>query len=164
MFAEAFRNGAGAYKAVFHPAAVDQGRLDAIHGRLKEIEAMPLSSGGRSGRSSVLQKEESETPRGGAGEEELVGRTNDAGVAAFVVPLNMLFGIAAAWAVTKFHVQGTVAPGVGDRFAVFGVASDRGVDLRVAVRGARVFGGVGEVGESRGVAPAVRALPWSLCH
>src|SRR3954453_503696 len=43
VFAEAFRNGAGAYKAVFYPAAVDQARIEAIHARLTEIDAMPLS-------------------------------------------------------------------------------------------------------------------------
>src|SRR3954466_9326413 len=43
VFAEAFRNGVGAYKAVFYPPAVDQQRMAAIHARLAEIEAMPLS-------------------------------------------------------------------------------------------------------------------------
>src|SRR3982751_264788 len=43
VFAQAFRNGVGAYKAVFYPPAVDQRRTAAIHARLTEIDAMPLS-------------------------------------------------------------------------------------------------------------------------
>jgi sulfate/thiosulfate transport system permease protein len=55
-------------------------------------------------------------------------------VAAIAVPLNMVFGIAAAWAIAKFDFQGQELPGHADRPAVLGVAGDRRARLRAALR------------------------------
>src|SRR4051812_14802705 len=108
VFAQAFRNGVGAYKAVFYPAAVDQGRVGAIHARLAEIETMPLSQRRKVREEQrALQKEEGEilAPAERAKKNWSAVRMT-MGIAAVVVPLNMLFGVAAAWAVTKFHFKG----------------------------------------------------------
>ena len=53
-------------------------------------------------------------------------------VAAIAVPLNVVFGIAAAWAIAN-SVQGQPADHA-DRSALLGLAGDRGSDLRPAVR------------------------------
>src|SRR5438046_745608 len=61
VFAQAFRNGVGAYKAVFYPAPVDQARLESIHARLTEIDALPLSQRRKvRDEQRALQREESE--------------------------------------------------------------------------------------------------------
>jgi ABC-type sulfate transport system permease subunit len=108
VFAEAFRNGVGAYKDVFYPSAPDPARLGAVHARLAEIDALPLSQRRKIREEQrALQKEEGEmlAPTERAKKNWSAVRMT-MGIAAVVVPLNMLFGIAAAWAVTKFRFKG----------------------------------------------------------
>ena len=45
-------------------------------------------------------------------------------VAAIAVPLNLVFGIAAAWAIAKFEFTGKSVPDHADRPAVLGLAGD----------------------------------------
>ena len=94
VFREAFSNGVGAYRAVFFPPAVDQSKLNGIRARLKAIDDLPLSQRRKiRDEQRALQHEESEML--GPGER---ARHNwsavrmTMGIAAVVVPLNMLFG------------------------------------------------------------------------
>ena len=61
-------------------------------------------------------------------------------VAAIAVPLNAVFGVAAAWAIAQFDFRGKSAADHADRPAVRGVAGDLGPGLRAAVRRAGLFG------------------------
>ena len=54
--------------------------------------------------------------------------------AAIAVPLNLVFGVAAAWAIAKFDFPRQAAADHLDRPAVLGVAGDRRPDLRAGVR------------------------------
>jgi ABC-type sulfate transport system permease subunit len=162
VFAQAFRNGAGAYKDVFYPAAVDQARLDAIHGRLAEIDALPLSQRRKvRDEQRTLQREESDilAPAERAKKNWSAVRMT-AGIAAVVVPLNMLFGIAAAWAVTKFRFKGrSLLVSVIDLpFSVSPVIAGL---IFVLLFGAQGFlAAWSKSVRAVGLAPAVRALPW----
>jgi sulfate transport system permease protein len=98
VFAQALAKGWHAYVNVFHPS-VDQARLDAIDARLKE--KVPLLERRR------LSKERSEITR----PVEQARKTWSSirmtvGIAAVVVPLNVVFGVAAAWAIAKFRFRG----------------------------------------------------------
>ena len=55
-------------------------------------------------------------------------------VAAISVPLNIVFGIAAAWAITKHDFRGKDDTDHPDRPALFGLAGRLGPDLCAAVR------------------------------
>jgi len=84
------------------------------------------------------------------------------GVAAVVVPLNMLFGIAAAWAVTKFHFEGrSLLVSVIDLpFSVSPVIAGL---IFVLLFGAQGFlAAWSKSTKVVGLAPAVRALPWMI--
>ena len=54
--------------------------------------------------------------------------------AAIAVPLNLVFGLAAAWAIAKFDFPGKSAADHADRPAVRGLAGHLGHDLRAALR------------------------------
>ncbi len=55
-------------------------------------------------------------------------------VAAIAVPLNLVFGIAAAWAIAKFEFKGKGLPDDPDRPALFRLAGHLGSRLRAALR------------------------------
>ena len=55
-------------------------------------------------------------------------------VAAIVVPLNIIFGIAAAWAITKFRFRGRAAAADADRPAILDLAGHCRPGLRAALR------------------------------
>ena len=55
-------------------------------------------------------------------------------VAAIAVPLNMVFGIAAAWAIAKYDFRGKTAAAHADRTALLGLAGGLGPGVRPAVR------------------------------
>ena len=55
-------------------------------------------------------------------------------IAAIAVPLNAVFGIAAAWAITKFDFSGQGIPDHPDRPAILGLAGRRGADAGAPVR------------------------------
>src|SRR3954468_5150367 len=99
VFAQALANGWHAYIGVFHPS-IDENRLNAIEARLNE-KAVPLLERRR------LSKERSEIVK----PVEQARKTWSSirmtlGIGAVVVPLNVLFGIAAAWAIAKFRFKG----------------------------------------------------------
>jgi sulfate transport system permease protein len=99
VFAQALTNGWRAYVAVFHPS-VDRARVDAIDARLKE-KSIPLLERRR------LSKERSEIVRPIERARKTWGAIRmTVGIAAVVVPLNVVFGIAAAWAIAKFRFRG----------------------------------------------------------
>jgi sulfate transport system permease protein len=56
--------------------------------------------------------------------------------AAISVPLNLVFGLAAAWAIAKFEFRGKQPAADADRPAVLGEPGDRRPDLRAGVRAA----------------------------
>ena len=100
VFAQALKKGVGAYTAVLKPS-VDQARVEEIQQKLKP------GGGASFVERRKLSKELSEI---NAPVEQ--ARKNWSAVrltlmvAAFVVPLNLVFGVAAAWAVTKFRFKG----------------------------------------------------------
>ena len=53
--------------------------------------------------------------------------------AGIAVPLNLIFGVAAAWAISKFQFSGKTSLGYFDRLAVFGFTGDLRIDLRLAL-------------------------------
>ena len=55
-------------------------------------------------------------------------------VAAISVPLNVLFGLAAAWAIAKFEFRGKALLDHTHRLALRGLAGGRGFDVRRALR------------------------------
>ena len=57
-----------------------------------------------------------------------------AGRPPIAVPLNLVFGVAAAWAIAKFEFRGKQRADHADRPAVLGLAGGRRPDLRAAVR------------------------------
>ena len=61
--------------------------------------------------------------------------------AAIAVPLNLVFGVAAAWAIAKFEFPGKNALDHADRPALRRLAGDLGHDLRAAVRRAGLCSG-----------------------
>ena len=63
-------------------------------------------------------------------------------VAAIAVPLNIVFGLAASWTVTKFDFPGKSPADQPDRSAAVGIAGRLGADLRPAVRAAGLGGAV----------------------
>lgn len=81
IFRQAMKNGVGAYASTFHVAERDTKGMSR-----DERKAY---------RSARAQAEKTQSA---------IGMT--VGVAAIVVPLNLLFGLAAAWAVTKFSFRG----------------------------------------------------------
>ena len=60
-------------------------------------------------------------------------------VAAISVSLNLVFGVIAAWAITKFEFPRQDVPDLADRPAVFGQPGDLGPGVRAAVRRAGFF-------------------------
>jgi hypothetical protein len=62
------------------------------------------------------------------------GDRADAEVAAIAVPLNVVFGVAAAWAIAHFRFRGRALLRHADRSAVRGLAGDLRHDVRAAVR------------------------------
>jgi sulfate transport system permease protein len=69
------------------------------------------------------------------------GRTRRAGAirltlltAAIAVPLNLVFGVAAAWAIAKFRIPRQERADHADRPALRGIAGGLGPDLRAALR------------------------------
>ena len=58
-------------------------------------------------------------------------------VAAISVPLNLVFGVIAAWAITKFDFRGKTLPDHADRSAVLGLSGHLRPGLRAAVRRCR---------------------------
>jgi ABC-type sulfate transport system permease subunit len=162
VFREAFSNGVGAYRAVFFPPAVDQAKMDGIRARLKAIDDMPLSQRRRIREEQrALQHEESEmlAPAERARKNWSAVRMT-MGIAAVVVPLNMLFGIAAAWAVTKFRFKGRslLVSLIDLPFSVSPVIAGL---IFVLLFGAQGF--LAAWSKSTGavwLAPTVRALPW----
>lgn len=99
VFAQALSKGWHAYVNVFHPS-VDQTRLDQIDARLKE-KAVPLLERRRLGkeRAEILKPVEQ-------AKKTWSSIRMTVGIAAVVVPLNVVFGVAAAWAITKFRFRG----------------------------------------------------------
>ena len=59
-------------------------------------------------------------------------------IAAIAVPINLVFGVAAAWCIAKFEFPGQAPPDHPDRPAVRRLAGDLGHDLRPPVRRARL--------------------------
>jgi sulfate/thiosulfate transport system permease protein len=79
---QALSKGPGAYVAVFHPAEPASGQ-----------------------RQSPAERRKLSAARAEAGKTLSAIRLS-AGIAAIVVPLNIIFGLAAAWSVTKFRFKG----------------------------------------------------------
>lgn len=108
VFRQALSNGWEAYKAVFYPPPVDQARLTAIRSRLDEINEMSLLQRRKAAEERRdLQREETAilAPADRAAKNWSAVRMT-AGIAVVVVPLNVLFGLSAAWSVTKFRFRG----------------------------------------------------------
>jgi hypothetical protein len=61
--------------------------------------------------------------------------------AGIAVPLNLVFGVAAAWAIAKFDFRGKSVLLDADRPAVLGLAGDLRPDLRAALRRCRAWFG-----------------------
>ncbi len=99
VFAQAMAKGWQAYKAVLSPN-VDQARVDALQAKIKDRQT-PLLERRKLRRelSEILKPVERAKKTWGAIRMTL-------GIAAVVVPLNLVFGIAAAWAVAKFRFKG----------------------------------------------------------
>jgi ABC-type sulfate transport system permease subunit len=162
VFAEAFRNGVGAYRDVFFPPPVDQGRLAQIRERLDAIGEMPLSQrrAVRQEQRALRHEESAMLAPGERARKNWSAVRMTLGIAAVVVPLNMLFGIAAAWAVTKFRFKGrSLLVSVIDLpFSVSPVIAGL---IFVLLFGAQGFlAAWAKSGAAVGLAPAVRALPW----
>jgi ABC-type sulfate transport system permease subunit len=100
VFAQALKHGWGAYVDVFYPS-VNQARIDEIQEKLKSPSKTPLLERRK------LSKELSElqAPLDRAKKNWSAIRMT-LGVAAIVLPMNRVFGVAAAWAVTKFRFKG----------------------------------------------------------
>ncbi len=64
--------------------------------------------------------------------------------AGIAVPLNVVFGIAAAWVIGKFEFRGQEFADHADRPAIFRFAGGRGIDLRLAFWPARFAGTVAD--------------------
>jgi sulfate transport system permease protein len=99
VFAQALAKGWGAYAAVLHPN-VDQGRVDEIQAKIKDKKTPFVER-------RKLNKELSEILRPvQRARKTWASIRMTLGVAAVVVPLNLVFGVAAAWAIAKFRFRG----------------------------------------------------------
>jgi ABC-type sulfate transport system permease subunit len=161
VFREAFKSGWAAYTSVFYPPAIDAARQAEITRRLAEIDAMPLSQRRKArDEQRALQREENEMAAPIArAEKNWSAIRMTLGIAAVVVPLNMAFGVAAAWAVSKFRFKGrSLLVSVIDLpFSVSPVIAGL---IFVLLFGAQ--GWLAEWSKATGatwLAPAVRALP-----
>jgi sulfate transport system permease protein len=108
VFYQAFSKGWHAYKQVFFPPAIDRVKVDRLQAKLDEIDKLPLLQRRRVGdERRALQREISEihAPHERAKKNWAAVRMT-LGVAAVVLPLNILFGVAAAWSITKFRFKG----------------------------------------------------------
>jgi sulfate/thiosulfate transport system permease protein len=99
VFAQALAKGWGAYKAVLSPD-VDQARVEELRAKIKD-GTTPLRERRKLSRelSDILTPVERAKKTWGAIRMTI-------GIAAVVVPLNLVFGIAAAWAIAKFRFKG----------------------------------------------------------
>jgi sulfate transport system permease protein len=98
VFAQALSDGWAAYRDVFRPQ-VNEKRVAEIETRLKE--KVPLLERRK------LSKELSEIRKPIERSKKTWASIRlTAGIAAIVVPLNLVFGIAAAWAISKFRFKG----------------------------------------------------------
>ena len=108
VFYQAFSKGKAAYRDVFFPPPVDHAKVATIQARLADIDKLPLLQRRKlSDERRSLQRELSDI----SSPHERAKRNWSAvrmtlGVAAVVLPLNVLFGIAAAWSITKFRFKG----------------------------------------------------------
>lgn len=84
VFTQALSNGLAAYWHVFFPAPVDHAAHLTILEKHKELAAVRQAA------------------------DTWSAIRMSCGVAAIVVPLNIIFGIAAAWAITKFRFRGRI--------------------------------------------------------
>jgi len=100
VFAQALKHGWHAYVAVLHPPEVDQSGVDQLKARLK---APGVNF--RERREINKQLGDILNPIERAKKNWSAIRLTTV-VAAVVVPLNVVFGIAAAWAIAKFRFRG----------------------------------------------------------
>jgi sulfate transport system permease protein len=108
VFYQAFSKGKAAYRDVFFPPPIDQAKASQLQARLADIEKLPLLQRRKlSDERRNLQRELSElsAPHERARKNWSAVRMT-LGVTAVVLPLNVLFGIAAAWSITKFRFKG----------------------------------------------------------
>ncbi|HEY7117979.1 MAG TPA: hypothetical protein VH475_15435 [Tepidisphaeraceae bacterium] len=156
VFAQALKDGWGAYVAVFKPS-VDQARIDQIRDTLRDFRKVPLLERRR------LSKElaELEAPLDRARKNWSAVRMT-LGVATVVVPMNLVFGIAAAWAVSKFRFKGRslLVSMIDLPFSVSPVVSGL---IFVLLFGAQGFlAAWAKSDRALCLSPAVRAVPWIL--
>ena len=101
VFSEALSNGWGAYKAVFFPPEGDVKRLAEIQSLMAQTDKVSFAERRKlRAEEKVLEDPVKRAQRNWSAVRMTLGIT------AIVIPLNMLFGLAAAWAVTKFRFRG----------------------------------------------------------
>jgi sulfate transport system permease protein len=100
VFAQALKHGWHAYVAVMHPPAPDPGRVDQLRSRLKQPGV-----NFRERRAVTKELNDVLRPIERAKKNWSAVRLTVL-VAAVVVPLNVVFGVAAAWAIAKFRFRG----------------------------------------------------------
>lgn len=108
VFKQAFANGWDAYRNVFFPPPIDQKRLTEIETRLDEINSLPLLKRRpfQDERRSLMREQSAILAAPVNAEQNWASVRLTLVIAAVVVPLNVIFGIAFAWAVTKFRFKG----------------------------------------------------------
>jgi sulfate transport system permease protein len=154
VFAQALKGGVGAYVAVFRPT-VNQARIDEVQAALKDSKRLPFSERRK------LSKELGEL----LAPAERARKNWDAvrmtlGVAAVVVPMNLVFGVAAAWGVTKFRFKGRslLVALIDLPFSVSPVISGLVFVLLFGAQG--IFAGWAKSTANLRAIPLVRAIPW----
>lgn len=108
VFAQALSNGWQSYRDVFFPPPIDQARLAQIEARLDEINSLPLLKrrAFNDERRLLMREQSAILALPDSARQNWASVRLTLCIAAVVVPLNIFFGVAFAWSVTKFKFKG----------------------------------------------------------